>query len=172
MAIGTDQIVRSNWGIRRLAQGYTDTPRVRSNRLPSYWQSLALLKGPTAAWTLSRILTDVLQQRGISTRPTFRVTVAYLRLLGYRMSFTEGAGGTHLHLLHHLLAEGAHLSGAGDGHVLRVLVLACHPVEGAGVVLDVAVQVRLRKRNSTARVKPQNQRQTWPETTSHTADPN
>ena len=32
---GTNQLVRSNWGVRRLAQGHFDTPRVGSNRQPS-----------------------------------------------------------------------------------------------------------------------------------------
>lgn len=49
----------------------------------------------------------------------------------------------HLHLLDHLLAEGADLGGAGDGHVLRALVLAGDAVEGSGVVLHVMIQVRL-----------------------------
>ena len=49
----------------------------------------------------------------------------------------------HLHLLHHLLAKGADLGGAGDGHVLGTLVLAGHPVEGAALILDVGVEVCL-----------------------------
>lgn len=49
----------------------------------------------------------------------------------------------HLYFLDHLLAEGADLGGAGDGHVLRALVLAGDAVEGRGVVLHVMIQVRL-----------------------------
>lgn len=51
----------------------------------------------------------------------------------------------HLHLFDHLLAEGADLGGAGDGHVLGALVLAGDTVEGCGVVLHVVIQVRLAK---------------------------
>ena len=50
---------------------------------------------------------------------------------------------THLNLLHDLLPEGAHLGGAGDGHVLGALVLAGDAVERRGVLLHVVAQVRL-----------------------------
>ena len=50
---------------------------------------------------------------------------------------------SHLHLLHDLLPEGAHLGGAGDGHVLGALVLAGDAVECRGVLLHVVAQVRL-----------------------------
>ena len=56
---------------------------------------------------------------------------------------TEPRSYSYLHLLHHLLAKGAHLGGAGDGHVLGALVLARHAVERPGVILHVAVQVCL-----------------------------
>ena len=51
------------------------------------------------------------------------------------------AGVLGLDLLDDLLAEGAHLGGAGDGHVLVALVLRRHGVEGAGVLVDVGAQV-------------------------------
>lgn len=51
--------------------------------------------------------------------------------------------GTHLHFLHHLLAEGADLGGAGDAHVLRALVLAGDAVEGRRVLRRAVIQVRL-----------------------------
>lgn len=51
----------------------------------------------------------------------------------------------YLHFLHHLLAEGAHLGGAGDDHVLGALVLAGHPVEGAALILHVGVEVCLEE---------------------------
>lgn len=55
----------------------------------------------------------------------------------------RAAACAHLQFLHHLLAEGADLGGAGDGHVLRTLVLAGHPIEGAALILDVGVEVCL-----------------------------
>lgn len=50
---------------------------------------------------------------------------------------------SHLHLLDDLLAEGAHLGGASDGHVLGALVLAGDAVERCGVLLHTVAQVRL-----------------------------
>ena len=52
---------------------------------------------------------------------------------------------THLHLLHHLLAEGAHLGGDADGHALGRAVLGADPVEGSRALLDGAVEVRLEE---------------------------
>lgn len=58
----------------------------------------------------------------------------------------DAAGhGTHLHLLHDLLAEGAHLGGDCDGHVLCTAVLAADTIEGPWPVLDRAVQIRLER---------------------------
>lgn len=50
---------------------------------------------------------------------------------------------SYLHLLYHLLAERADLGGAGDYHVLRTLVLAGDPIEGAAFILNVGVEVCL-----------------------------
>lgn len=58
-------------------------------------------------------------------------------------TWTKAPAGTHLHFLHHLLAEGADLGGAGDGHVLRALVLAAHAVEARRLLRRVVVQIRL-----------------------------
>ena len=43
---GTNQLVRSNWGLGVLAQGHFDTPRVGSNRQPSDCQTTALPPEP------------------------------------------------------------------------------------------------------------------------------
>lgn len=59
----------------------------------------------------------------------------------------------HLHLLDHLLAKGADFGGAGDGHVLRALVLAGDAVERCRVVLHVA-QVRLQAAEQKHDLKP------------------
>ena len=61
----------------------------------------------------------------------------------------------YLYFLHHLLAEGAHLGGAGDDHVLGALVLAGHPVEGAALVFHVGVEVCLEGDKGEGRVVTQ-----------------
>lgn len=50
---------------------------------------------------------------------------------------------THLYLLYHLLAEGAHLGGDADGHAVGGTVLRADPVEGTRAFLDCAVEVSL-----------------------------
>lgn len=50
---------------------------------------------------------------------------------------------THLHLLHHLLAKGAHLGGDADGHAIGRAILGADPVEGSWALLDGAVEVGL-----------------------------
>jgi hypothetical protein len=56
---------------------------------------------------------------------------------------------THLHLLDDLLAKGAHLSWAGDCHVLGALILTGHSIESPHFILNVAVQVSLGTTNNT-----------------------
>lgn len=59
--------------------------------------------------------------------------------------------GPHLHFLHHLLAKGADLGGAGKCHELPALILAAHSIEAAAASTGpclfttwAPVQVRLR----------------------------
>lgn len=61
------------------------------------------------------------------------------------------AAWPYLHFLHHLLAEGADLGGAGDDHVLGALVLAGDAIEGAALVLNVGVEVCLEGDKGKAR---------------------
>lgn len=56
-----------------------------------------------------------------------------------------GQGGSYLHFLYHLLAKRADLGGTSDYHVLRTLILAGDPVEGAAFILDVGVEVCLEE---------------------------
>ncbi len=49
----------------------------------------------------------------------------------------------YLHFLNDLFAKRANLCGAGDGHVLRALVLTAHSIKSPSFVLNVAVQVSL-----------------------------
>lgn len=55
----------------------------------------------------------------------------------------------HLHFLHHLLAEGADLSGRGDDHVLGALILTGDAIEEVAIVLQVDAEVRLEERKRT-----------------------
>lgn len=50
----------------------------------------------------------------------------------------------YLYFLYNLFAERTNFGGAGDGHVLRALVLTAHSIEAPRFIQNVAVQVRLR----------------------------
>ena len=62
---------------------------------------------------------------------------------------------THLHLLHYLLAKGAHLGGDTDGHAIGRAVLGADPIEGAWALLDGAVEVGLEERAGQHEVLPE-----------------
>lgn len=50
---------------------------------------------------------------------------------------------SHLYFFNHLFSKRANFGRAGDGHILRALVLTGHTVKPSRILLDVTVQVSL-----------------------------
>lgn len=46
---------------------------------------------------------------------------------------------TYLYFFYYLLPKGANFGGTGDGHIFRTLVLTGYTIEGASIILNVAV---------------------------------
>lgn len=62
--------------------------------------------------------------------------------------------GSYLNFFHHLLAKRADLSRAHNNHVLWALILAGDPIEGAALVVNVAIEAWDRGRHGCLQVCP------------------